>query len=521
MKSFAGCSSVFLCVFSVWACSGGDPATLPSSSSSSSSSGAGSGGGGGTQSGSGGAGGAIGQGGAGGGTGGGVPVNCGDGNVDYAAGEQCDDGNKANGDGCSDACTVEKPVTCGDGALDLGTGEECDDGNTSAGDGCDGSCQLEPVGMQCGDGVMQGLEVCDDGNKANGDGCNPTCNIKGVTTLFAGSPGQAGSVDGVGMQARFEGAGVMAADDQYIWLSESNARVIRRIEVSTATVSTIAGQAAMTGYKDDPVGTNARFGGVEGLASDGQFVYVGDESNRVLRVVSVVAPHPVTTLAGAPGMQGHVDGTGAAARFDGLRGTTYYKGMIYVLDEVANTLRSVDPKTGDVKTLAGTPYQMGSADGIGAAARFNSPRYMASDNSGNLFISETNGNKIRVYNTVTGEVRTFAGTGMCGYQEGIGAGALIHRPRGITSDGSSIYFAEFNAHTIRQGIVATQDVSTLAGKPPACALTCSCGMMMTGGYAEGTGSAAVFSNPFSIVFHFPSNSLFVLDGGNAVIRRIQ
>ncbi len=520
MRLFILCASMSFLGGAVFACSGGDPATLPGTSQGSGTGGAGGSGGLAAQ-GGGGQGGSVGQGGAGGGSGGAAPVNCGDGNVDYAAGEQCDDGNKANGDGCSDKCTVEKPATCGDGALDLGMGEECDDGNLSGGDGCNGACQLEPVGQLCGDGKMQGLEVCDDSNTINGDGCNPTCNIKGVTTLFAGSPGQKGSVDGVGMQARFEGAGVMAADDKYLWLSESNARVIRRIEVSTATVSTIAGQAAMSGYKDDPVGTNARFGAVEGLASDGQLVYVGDQSNRVLRAVAVAAPHAVTTIAGSAGVQGHVDGVGAAARFDGMRGATYYKGLVYILDEVANTLRSIDPKTGEVKTLAGTPYQMGSVDGIGAAARFNSPRYMASDNSGNLFISETNGSKIRMYNTVTGEVKTFAGTGMCGYQDGIGAAALVNRPRGITSDGSSIYFAEFNAHTIRQGIIATQDVSTLAGTPPACSLTCSCGMMMTGGYAEGTGSAAQFANPFSIVFYFPSNSLFVLDGNNAVIRQIQ
>ena len=41
------------------------------------------------------------------------------------------------------------------------------------------------------------------------------------------------------------------------------------------------------------------------------------------------------------------------------------------------------------------------------------------------------------------------------------------------------------------------------------------------GYTEGVGTAAVFSAPYEMVFHFPSNSLFVLDAGNYVIRRIQ
>jgi hypothetical protein len=146
---------------------------------------------------------------------------------------------------------------------------------------------------------------------------------------------------------------------------------------------------------------------------------------------------------------------------------------------------------------------------------------MTSDNSGNLFIADTNGNTMRQYNTVTGEVTTFAGTGGCGYVDGTGGLSAVHRPRGMTSDGTSIYWVEFNAHTIRQGIVATQEVSTLIGAPPACAITCSCGGPTAGGYAEGIGSAAQMANPFSLTYHFPSRSLFFVDGGNAVIRRIQ
>lgn len=65
---------------------------------------------------------------------------CGDGVVEDA--EQCDDGNTANGDGCSAACTVENPV-CGDGFV---TGaEECDDGNLQDGDGCSAVCELEQL----------------------------------------------------------------------------------------------------------------------------------------------------------------------------------------------------------------------------------------------------------------------------------------------------------------------------------------------------------------------------------------
>jgi hypothetical protein len=92
----------------------------------------------------------------------------------------------------------------------------------------------------------------------------------------------------------------------------------------------------------------------------------------------------------------------------------------------------------------------------------------------------------------------------------------------MTSDGTSIYFVEFNAHTVRQSVLVTQSISTLLGTPPACTIGCTCvAPPPVGGYLEGTGAAAQLNNPFALAFHYPSNSLFIADGGNAVIRRIQ
>jgi cysteine-rich repeat protein len=64
---------------------------------------------------------------------------CGDGAV--AGSEQCDDGNTANGDGCSSVCKIEANPTCGDGAV--ASTEGCDDGNTAADDGCSATCTVE------------------------------------------------------------------------------------------------------------------------------------------------------------------------------------------------------------------------------------------------------------------------------------------------------------------------------------------------------------------------------------------
>ncbi len=86
-------------------------------------------------------------------------------------GEECDDGNYENGDGCNRECGVERG--CGNGYLDVG--EECDDDNLYDGDGCNALCQDEVPGMVCGNGILELGEGCDDGNNQDGDGCSADC----------------------------------------------------------------------------------------------------------------------------------------------------------------------------------------------------------------------------------------------------------------------------------------------------------------------------------------------------------
>jgi cysteine-rich repeat protein len=106
-----------------------------------------------------------GMGGAGGSGGIAQPI-CGDGNVDI--GEECDDGNANDTDGCVSGCVNAK---CGDGFVQSGV-EECDDSNADNTDGCIDTCKS----AACGDGFVQsGVEECDDSNAENTDGCIDTC----------------------------------------------------------------------------------------------------------------------------------------------------------------------------------------------------------------------------------------------------------------------------------------------------------------------------------------------------------
>jgi cysteine-rich repeat protein len=92
---------------------------------------------------------------------------CGDGIVQPGLGEECDDGNIRNDDGCVFPCKLAR---CGDGFLERGV-ETCEPPNTPT---CDASCR-EIVPPRCGDGHLDPGEECDDGNHSNEDDCLNDC----------------------------------------------------------------------------------------------------------------------------------------------------------------------------------------------------------------------------------------------------------------------------------------------------------------------------------------------------------
>jgi hypothetical protein len=243
-------------------------------------------------------------------------------------------------------------------------------------------------------------------------------------------------------------------------------------------------------------------------------LWISDGANHKLKAVNLTPPFAVTTVAGN-GMVAVVDGIGNAASFNDNRGLTYYNGHVYMVDANGAVLRRFDPQTNEVLTIAGQLGNPGIADGMGLQAQFLSPRYMTSDNGGMLYIADTNGYHIRSYNVATTAVGTFAGNGVQGYADGMGVNASIHRPRGMTSDGTSIYFAEFNQHTIRQGVLSTASITTNIGQH------CNGSMNCAGGYVEAVGTAARLNGPWDVKFHYPSSSLFLFDTANSVVRRVQ
>jgi cysteine-rich repeat protein len=100
---------------------------------------------------------------------------CGNGILEHPA-EQCDDGNTLSGDGCSSTCLNESMSVCGNGIVE--DDEQCDDGLAN---GEEGNCTLDCMlpGL-CGNGKIDGREECDDGNTLSGDGCSKKCTFESV-----------------------------------------------------------------------------------------------------------------------------------------------------------------------------------------------------------------------------------------------------------------------------------------------------------------------------------------------------
>lgn len=386
----------------------------------------------------------------------------------------------------------------------------------------------------------------------------------GTGSIIAGSG--TGRADGTGTSAQFyQPWGIVCDGSGNLYVTDSHNSTVRKIVLSSATVSTIAGSAGARGAADG-TGTAALFDAPLGLSRDASGnIYVADSGNQAVRKL-VPGTGVVSTLAGLSGNLNYADGTGAAARFnaslagniaadssgnlyvadasnqilrkvtaggvvstfvgvplglgslDSVLGTPSFNlpsgvavdstGTLYVVDTGNSAVRKITAGL-IVTTLAGSAGQTGSGDGTGAAARFNAPQGgIAVDTAGNVYVADTGNHTIRKI-TAAGVVTTLAGSvGQAGSADGTGSSARFNAPLGLALDGSgNLLVADQNNSTIRKIVLASGAVSTLAG---------SAGVS---GGADGTGSSARFSRPTGLAVD-GSGNLYVADAGNGTVRKV-
>lgn len=288
----------------------------------------------------------------------------------------------------------------------------------------------------------------------------------GVATTLAGS-GAAGYADGTGAAAQFnflqfniDFAGVAVDSSGNVYVADNGNNVIRKVSPA-GVVTTLAGQT-LAGYANG-TGSAAQFNSPHGVAVDSLGnVYVADTGNNVIRQITPAGV--VTTFAGSL-TAGKADGTGFAAQFCGPQGLAIdSSNNIYVADSCYSSIRKVTPAAA-VTTLAGG-VSSGYFDATGSAALFNQPEGVAVDGLGNVYVTDFKNTKVRMV-TPTGIVSTLVGgaftTAAIGLADGPVTLGAFYWPQGIAVDSSgNIYLADTSGNKIRK-ISATPYSYTVNG----------------------------------------------------------
>jgi len=345
-------------------------------------------------------------------------------------------------------------------------------------------------------------------------------NVSTAAGSITGTSGLDSGTGASGTDARFNHPLGITTDGTYLYVADTYGNTIRKITIGTWTVTRLAGSAlGLAGNIDsgtnDTNGDNATFNLPTGITLDGTSLYVADYGNNTIRKVDKNTGL-VSTVAGSTTSEaGAVDAViGTDARFSHPFGITTDGANLYVADCGNYLIRKIVLSSNAVFTLAGAAGSAGSTDstdGTGSTARFNLPTQLTTDGS-NLYVTDFNNSTIRQIVMATGEVTTLAGSaGNIGSVDGTKSAARFNRPNGITTDGVNLYVTDssYASNNIRKIVIASGDVSTISG------VAGNDGS----GYVNSADGTAKFNGPAGITTD--GISLFVADSLNNSIRLIR
>ena len=332
------------------------------------------------------------------------------------------------------------------------------------------------------------------------------------------------SANGNGSSARFHTPHNLTTNGETLWIVDLNNDLVRSMGLSSPyPVATVAGQLGVSNEMNG-IGTAAAFSKIGCTTTDGKSIYITDETGYTIRRLNIATGN-VDTIAGVPGSSGYNDGPGAQALFGDPKGITTDGTNLYVVDTYYNSIRMINLSSNfQVSTIAGpgvtgtTGSDIDSPSGPGTSATFNVPLQLTTDGK-NLYVTcGSNGNEsIRqisltppyAVTTLAGPNSTVSGTRF-GYVNGPAASARFFNPTGIVTDGTNLYVSDFDNHVIRQINISNGNVTTLAG---------AIAPLIAHGEIDGTGAAARFNSPNGI--STDGTSLYVTDQGSHVIRMIR
>jgi DNA-binding beta-propeller fold protein YncE len=278
------------------------------------------------------------------------------------------------------------------------------------------------------------------------------------TLLEAIGTGESGAADGPSDKASFFRPQGMALDGDSLYIADTENHLIRRIDLKTHRVETVAGTGRQSReqFKTGPALT-------VDLNSPWDLQLVG----RTL-YVAMAGPHQiwkldlnknvVATFAGS-GAEGHKDGPLLDARFAQPSGITSDGQTLYTADSESNVIRVIDPSKGEVRTLVGANLgEFGDTDGRGDQARLQHPLGILSLGD-KILIADTYNHKIKELDPQKRTVKTFLGTGKPGQQDG--RSPSFYEPAGLSVANGKLYIADANNQAIRVVDLKTKETSTL------------------------------------------------------------
>jgi len=301
-----------------------------------------------------------------------------------------------------------------------------------------------------------------------------------------------------------------------LYLQDRTASSVRAVQLPSFTTTTVAGASEPSVLRDGPA-LSARFSDPDDIVSNpaGDRWYISDPGSNTIRVYNGTTG-TLSTLAGAANTPGSTDGPLAMARFGSPAGLALNSATntLYVSDTQLHVIRAIDLSAGVVSTLAGdanaaTPS--GNVDGVGPAARFNSPRRIVLSPSGQtLYVADASNRVIRAISIATQAVTRLAGTGTAGTVNGALLAAQFRTPAGLAINpaGTTLYVSDSAANTVRAIDLMGGMVSTLAGTDN------------TAGPTDGAFATALFRSPVALSLGAAGTALYVSDSSNHMVRRL-
>ncbi|MFV8258799.1 hypothetical protein ACNQKP_13410 [Bdellovibrio bacteriovorus] len=254
--------------------------------------------------------------------------------------------------------------------------------------------------------------------------------INGVVSLFAGKPGTPGSIDGPRLSARFHSSHYITHYNGSLIVSDYELGILRKIDLTSGVVSTLAGTLGESGSVDGDALTVARLNQPYGIAVQGNYLYFAERTASLVRAMNLTT-NEIFTVMGTANTSGADDGDKTTGRLNDPYALTALGNYLYVTSNDSGTLRKIDitdPYNATVTTIAGTDGIQGYANGTGAGVRTFAGTGLTNDGK-YVYFTERGSSTVRRLNPATNEVTLWMGNpDFTGHRDGPMADALLLKP---------------------------------------------------------------------------------------------